>query len=138
MAFTYFLRDFPTLELAVKQVLPYVAGRSHVRVWDAGCAMGQEPYSLAMVFAESMGYFAFKNLKIHASDIDDCETFGEIVRAGVYQEEEVKRMPADLLNKYFQPATGPVITGSGKSCGAGSISSGTICSPSNPSATDSA
>ena len=103
MAFTYFLRDLQTLEHMVRHVVPYTTGRSHVRVWDAGCAMGQEPYSLAMLFAESMGKFGFKNLRIHATDLDDCSLFGDIIRTGVYQEEEVKRMPKEFLEKYFQP-----------------------------------
>lgn len=103
MAFTYFLRDLQTLEHMVRHVVPYTVGRSHVRVWDAGCAMGQEPYSLAMLFAENMGHFGFKNLYIHATDLDDCSVFGDIIRTGVYQEEEVKRMPGDLLEKYFRP-----------------------------------
>ena len=55
MAFTYFLRDQQTLERIVEHVVPYASGRSRVRVWDAGCATGKEPYSLAMLFAENMG-----------------------------------------------------------------------------------
>jgi chemotaxis protein methyltransferase CheR len=102
MAFTYFLRDLQTLARAVEQMIPYTSGRSRVRVWDAGCAMGQEPYSLAMLFAENMGRFAFKNLRIHATDLDDCSLFGDIIRTGLYREEEVKRMPRELLEKYFQ------------------------------------
>jgi len=107
LAFTYFLRDLQTLELTVRHVLPYVSGRSHVRVWDAGCAMGQEPYSLAMLFAENMGYFAFKNLRICATDLDNCDLFEGIIRTGLYQDEEVKRMPRGLLEKYFQPDEKP-------------------------------
>ncbi len=103
MAFTYFLRDLHTLERVVEHVVPYTSGRSRVQVWDAGCAMGQEPYSLAMLFAENMGNFGFKNLRIHATDLDDCSLFGDIIRTGLYQQEEVKRMPRKLLDKYFQP-----------------------------------
>lgn len=107
MAFTYFLRDSHTLELLAKHVIPYTAGRSHVRIWDAGCAMGQEAYSLAMIFAENMGYFGFKNLRIHATDIDSCDLFGAIVTSGVYQEDELKRMPVELFVKYFRQAEKP-------------------------------
>lgn len=107
MAFTYFLRDLHTLEVVVKHVVLYTVGRSHIRIWDAGCAMGQEAYSIAMLLAENMGYFAFKNLRIYASDVDDCSTFGEIIRCGVYQEEEIKRMPGELKSKYFQTAETP-------------------------------
>ena len=60
MAFTYFLRDLHTLERVVEHVVPYTSGRSRVQVWDAGCAMGQEPYSLAMLFAENMGSLRFQ------------------------------------------------------------------------------
>jgi chemotaxis protein methyltransferase CheR len=103
MAFTYFLRDLQTLERVVEHVVPYTSGRSRVQVWDAGCAMGQEPYSLAMLFAENMGHFGFKNLLIHATDLDDCGLFGDIIRTGLYHEHEIKRMPTDLLEKYFEP-----------------------------------
>lgn len=103
MAFTYFLRDQQTLELAVRRVVPGTTGRCHIRIWDAGCAMGQEAYSLAMLFAENMGYFGFNNLRIHATDLDECSTFGEIIQEGVYREDEIRRMPPDLADKYFQP-----------------------------------
>lgn len=104
MAFTFFFRDMQILELAIKHVVPFSMGRSRVRVWDAGCAMGPEPYSLAIMLAEKMGYFAFKNLTIVASDIDDQDTFGEIIRKGVYSYEELQRAPKDLFEKYFKPA----------------------------------
>ncbi len=107
MAFTYFLRDMQTLERIVEHVVPYTSGRSRVRVWDAGCATGQEPYSLAMLFAENMGSFGFKNLRIEATDLDDCSLFGDIIRTGMYREEEVKRMPGNLLEKYFKPDDRP-------------------------------
>lgn len=102
MAFTYFFRDLQTLELAVRHVVPYTTGRSHIRVWDAGCAAGQEAYTLAMLFAENMGGFAFKNLHIHATDIDECDLFAQTVRSGVYKEEELRRMPPQMLGRYFQ------------------------------------
>ena len=107
MAFTYFSRDLQTLEVVIKHVVPYITGRSHIRVWDAGCAMGQEAYTLAMLFAENMGGFSFKNLRIHATDIDECSLFGQTICSGVYKEEEVKRMPTEMLDKYFGPDDRP-------------------------------
>jgi chemotaxis protein methyltransferase CheR len=101
MAFTFFFRDTPILELAVKHMVPYAMGRSRIKVWDAGCAMGPEPYSLAIILAENMGNFAFKNLFLYASDIDETDTFGTIIQKGFYPEEELKRMPEGILEKYF-------------------------------------
>ena len=101
MAFTYFFRDLQILEQITEHVVPYVSGRSRIKVWDAGCAMGPEPYSLAIMFAESMGRFAFKNLKIYATDLDNA--FGSVIEKGVYPEEEVKRIPVEIFQKYFKP-----------------------------------
>lgn len=104
MAFTYFFRDLHMLELAVRYSAPCLSGRSYGRVWDAGCAMGQEPYSLGILLAENMGRFAFNNLRILASDQDSTDQFGPIVAAGVYPHEQLERMPAGILEKYFEPA----------------------------------
>ncbi|GAM11619.1 chemotaxis protein methyltransferase [Geobacter sp. OR-1] len=103
MAFTFFFRDIHTIEHIVRHVVPFAAGRSVVKVWDAGCAMGPEPYTLAIVFAENMGKFAYKNLKIDATDIDGSNLFGDIIRAGVYPYEELQRIPKELFEKYFLP-----------------------------------
>ena len=102
MAFTYFFRDMYTLELLTKAVVPCVSGRSKIRFWDAGCAMGQESYSLAIMFAENMGHFAFKNLHIDATDIDGSNLFEKIILDGVYPEVEIKRIPKEIIKKYFR------------------------------------
>ena len=106
MAFTFFFRDLQILELIMEHVVPRVMGRSNVKVWDAGCAMGQEVYSLAILFAERMGRFGFQNLQISASDIEESSNFGDIVRTGIYPEEELQRVPPELLTKYFSPVNG--------------------------------
>jgi chemotaxis protein methyltransferase CheR len=103
MAFTFFFRDQQILDLIIRHVVPFVSGRSRVNVWDAGCAMGQEPYSLTIMFAESMGHFAFKNLQVYATDKEESDNFGEIVRSGTYPKEELDRIPKDILEKYFVP-----------------------------------
>ncbi len=107
MAFTYFFRDWHTLDLAAKYVVPYAAGRSNIRVWDAGCAAGQEPYTLAIAFAEIMGQYSFRNLHIEATDIDGSNLFGEIIEKGEYPEVELQRIPEQLFKKYFHPGSTP-------------------------------
>jgi chemotaxis protein methyltransferase CheR len=105
MAFTYFFRDMHTLQLIEQQVIPQVKNRRYLNIWDAGCATGAEPYSIAMLFRENMSEFLFRNVRICATDID--EHFGAVIRNGMYREEEVKRLPAGLLGKYFAPAEAP-------------------------------
>ncbi|MFA7348935.1 MAG: CheR family methyltransferase [Desulfurivibrionaceae bacterium] len=107
MAFTFFMRDQPTLEHAVDQMIPYASGRSKIKIWDAGCALGQETYTLAMILAERMNRFGFKNVRIDATDHDSANRFGEVVSEAIYHGDELRRTPANLLGKYFEPAAKP-------------------------------
>ncbi len=100
MAFTFFYRDIHTLDMIVEQFIPYVTGRSSIKVWDAGCAMGQEPYTLAILLAESMSKYSYNNLKIYASDYD--APFEKIVKEAKYQYTELERIPEEIFAKYFR------------------------------------
>lgn len=103
MAFTYFFRDLQTLEVIRDHALPYLRSKQHINIWDAGCAMGQEPYSLSMVLRENIGYMYFRNIRIFATDIDESNLFENIISEGSYPEEQIQRIPKDIFNKYFKP-----------------------------------
>ena len=100
MAFTYFFRDLHTLEMVRDHVIPVLRSRRFIKIWDAGCAMGPEPYTLAIVLRENMGA-TFGNIRIYATDIDESGHFGEIITNGIYPEEQVKRIPKVIFEKYF-------------------------------------
>lgn len=100
MAFSFFFRDLPTIELAVDLMIAQSQGQSKVRVWDAGCAKGQEVYTLAIVLAEKMRHFSFQNVRIDATDIE--AEFGDIVRNAVYHKKDLERLPPGILEKYFE------------------------------------
>ncbi len=101
MAFTFFFRDQQTLDLIQKCIVPALKSRRFIHIWDAGCATGPEPYSLAILIRESMGEFLFRNVKILATDING--KFGEIIKDGIYSKTEVGRIPEPILCKYFSP-----------------------------------
>ena len=101
MAFTYFFRDLQTLEAIKDHVLPDLRKKQYIDIWDAGCAMGQEPYSLSMIFSDCMGYMYFRNVRILATDIDESNRFEEIIAKGVYPEELIRRIPKDIFNRHF-------------------------------------
>lgn len=101
MAFTFFFRDSHTLEQLTKKFLPYVQNVKNIKVWDAGCAMGPEPYTFAIIMAEQMGYFTFKRVHIDATDIDETNTFHKIITDAIYPEGELSRIPEDIFKKYF-------------------------------------
>ncbi len=104
MAFTFFFRDEPTLKVLLEHALPIVQGQAFIRIWDAGCAHGPEPYTLAILLRERMSEMLFRNVRIHATDMDP--QFGPQVGAGIFPEEELRRVPAELLERYFRPADG--------------------------------
>ncbi len=102
MAFTYFFRDVQTLELARDHALPFLKTRRYINIWDAGCAMGPEPYTLAMILRESMGHMYFRNIRIKASDIDGSNLFNKIINEGLYPLEQVERISKDIFQSYFE------------------------------------
>jgi chemotaxis protein methyltransferase CheR len=96
-----------TLKMITKYVIPEVKSSRYIRIWDAGCAHGPEPYSVAIMFRENMSHFMFRNLKIYASDIDTSSRFDEIISNGVYPEVEIKRIPSEIRKKYFSKNNQP-------------------------------
>lgn len=102
MAFTFFFRDTNCLDQAVSHLVRNTAGRGRVRIWDAGCAMGQEPYTLAILLAESMGQFAFRNIQITASDMD--EPLLKTLDQAIYPKVDLDRIPEEIFRKYFEAA----------------------------------
>jgi len=108
MAFTYFFRDLATLHAVRDHVIPELRKHRYIYVWDAGCAMGPEPYSLAIIFKEALGHYGFRRLKIYATDLDEeSHQFGRIIAEGIYPEETIKRIPRDVFRKHFSPGNKP-------------------------------
>ncbi|MFI5956675.1 CheR family methyltransferase [Cryptosporangium sp. NPDC051539] len=72
-----------------------------IRIWCAGCATGEEAYSIAMLLADILGPEEFRDrVKIYATDVDD-EALA-IARQATYGEKETRAVPADLLERYFE------------------------------------
>lgn len=101
MAFTYFFRDLQTLDMICQCALPELRSRRYINIWDAGCAMGPEPYSFAILIREQIGRMYFRNIKIHATDIDGSNLFDEIIKDAAYPRDQVDRIPKEIFEKYF-------------------------------------
>ena len=105
MAVSYFFRDWQTLELLIQRALPVLCGQPAVNIWDAGCASGAEPYTLAMLLREQMTDRVFRNVRILATDVDSgC---GPPVVAGIYAEHEITRIPPPLRRRYMRATDEP-------------------------------
>lgn len=101
MAFTFFFRDRHTLEQLTNFLLPQIDSYSKIKVWDAGCAMGPEPYTFGIILCEAIGPEKYKKVSILATDIDETSNFKEIITNGVYPYSDLSRMPPNILEKYF-------------------------------------
>jgi len=104
MAFTYFFRDLQTLEMICDHALPFLKTKTHIHVWDAGCAMGPEPYTLAILLRERMSNMYFRNIKIMGTDLDGSNLFSKVIEDAIYPKEQVERIPKEFFYKYFVPA----------------------------------
>ena len=74
------------------------------RVWSAAASTGEEPYSLAITLADTLGT-APGRWKVFASDID-TEVLQK-AQAGIYRQEELKTLSPQQLQRYFMRGTGP-------------------------------
>jgi two-component system CheB/CheR fusion protein len=101
---TDFFRDEESWQHLRDVLLPTLLERkagAAIRVWSAGCATGEEAYTLAILFAEALGVEVFRDrVKIYATDVDD-EALAH-ARQATYSEREVSGIPAELLEKYFE------------------------------------
>jgi two-component system CheB/CheR fusion protein len=106
---TAFFRDADAWNYLRGDVLePMIAAKpadSLIRVWSAGCASGEEAYTLAIVLAEVLGLEQFRErVKIYATDVDE-EQLNE-ARQASYGEREIQMLPPELVEKYFEAANG--------------------------------
>jgi chemotaxis protein methyltransferase CheR len=76
-----------------------------VRIWSAGCSTGQEPYSMAMVLAETVPGLSPQRVEIWASDLS-LEVLKAAARA-IYNENEVKGVAPGRLRRFFLRGRGP-------------------------------
>jgi two-component system, chemotaxis family, CheB/CheR fusion protein len=103
---TSFFRDPPAWEYLGAEILPkLVAAKAEdepIRIWSAGCASGEEPYTLAMVTAETLGPEVVRErVKIYATDLDE-EALAQ-ARQARYTAKQVEGVPPELLERYFEP-----------------------------------
>jgi two-component system CheB/CheR fusion protein len=101
---TSFFRDPDTFEYLRTEVVPAILrGKDvgdQIRVWSAGCASGEECYSIAIVLAELLGPDQFRDrVKIYATDVDDEEL--AIARSASYTDRQMEDLPEGLRTKYF-------------------------------------
>ncbi len=102
---TSFFRDPEAWAVIAEQTIPAIlshkAPDDTIRVWSAGCASGEEAYTLAMLFADALGETEFRDrVKIYATDLDDGALV--LARQGIYSRRAVEAVSPERRDRYFE------------------------------------
>jgi chemotaxis protein methyltransferase CheR len=109
---TEMFRD-PTFFLALRRtVIPHLKARGHIKVWHAGCATGEEVYSMAILLRESG---LQKRCQIYATDMNRIVLAS--AREGIYPVDRIKEYTANYqraggersFGDYYQARYGSVL-----------------------------
>jgi two-component system CheB/CheR fusion protein len=106
---TGFFRDAPAWEYLRQVIVPRLieakADTDPIRVWSAGCASGEEAYSLGILLAEALGAEPFRErVKIYATDVDE-EALAK-ARQATYSSREVNDLAQEQLEQFFEAGGG--------------------------------
>ena len=102
---TSFLRYPAIFEALRKKVLPEMHAKKFwenprsLRVWSAGCASGEEPYSIAITMAESLEFADAWNIHILATDVSREAL--DTAERGIYPKRELNTLNPKQLDAYF-------------------------------------
>lgn len=105
---TYFFRERAQLEALVREIVPEMlareaGGRGPVQIWSAGCASGEEPYSIVMLALEA-GFVPGRHFRVFASDIS--RSVLARARTGLYRDASFRDADASLRLRYFSRKDG--------------------------------
>jgi two-component system, chemotaxis family, CheB/CheR fusion protein len=103
---TNFFRDPDVWESLREKVFPSLISKfpnGHtMRAWVVGCSTGEEAYSLAIIFKETMGkYFPHKNitLQIFATDLDTDAI--ELAHKGIFSKNIINDVSPERISRFF-------------------------------------
>ena len=101
---TNFFRDsavFDRFQLSIlPQILSNLGENKKIRIWSAGCASGEEPYSIAIMFKQILGKITNLDVKVVANDVNN--TAIEFAERGRYPVKSVESLPHDVIKNNFQ------------------------------------
>lgn len=102
---TSFFRDEDAWEYLRDRIIPSLLKQrdpeAHIRAWVAGCASGEEAYTLAMCLAEALGRDEFRRrVKIYATDLDEDALSRS--RLASYSAKDLESVPEPFRKTYFE------------------------------------
>ncbi len=100
---TRFFRNRDTYDLLKKEILPQLVDKckknkqKDIKIWSAGCAVGAEPYTLAMICSDAIPM----NIKLSIQATDIKNDLLSVARNGVYSEAYLAELTETEAMKYF-------------------------------------
>ena len=107
---TEFMRDPDLFAYLRSVILPELIESARkngktLRIWSAGCATGEEPYSIAILMSELLGdELESFNVRIFSTDLDSSAI--AFARRGVYASSTIQELAPELVEKYFVAVDG--------------------------------
>lgn len=100
---TNFFRDSTVFDRFQLSILPKILsdlGDDKIRIWSAGCASGEEPYSIAMMFKQATEKLSNLKVEIIANDVNKFAI--EFAQRGIYPAKSVESLPSNVISINFQ------------------------------------
>ena len=101
---TRFFRDGKVFDILENSIIPSTVehkGEGDFKIWSIGCANGEEPYSLSMLWKEKFKkIFPKIRLEILATDIN--EDLLERAKEGRYKKSSLKEVPKEIPGRFFK------------------------------------
>jgi chemotaxis protein methyltransferase CheR len=95
---TEFYRDLFVWQCISSQIIPQITQKNKtLKIWSAGCASGEEPYSLAILLKEALGNNA--KFSVVATDINKDAI--QRAKTGQYPSSSLKNLSPSLIAKHF-------------------------------------
>lgn len=101
---TYFFRELDQIKTLVNELLPELRKRKSgetIKIWSAGCATGEEPYTVAMLCIEKGHHLGEARVEIYANDISPEAI--QKAKTGIYKQTSFRSTDQAYLQRFFTP-----------------------------------
>jgi chemotaxis protein methyltransferase CheR len=102
---TYFFREIDQIKALVNELIPELRkqkGGEPIKIWSAGCATGEEPYTIAMLCMEKGYHLGPSRVEIFANDISPEAI--QKAKKGIYKQTSFRATDQAYLARFFLPS----------------------------------
>jgi chemotaxis protein methyltransferase CheR len=101
---TYFFRELDQMKTLINEVIPELRKQKRgesIKIWSAGCATGEEPYTIAMLCLDKGYHLGETRVEIFANDISQEAI--QKAKQGIYKQTSFRATEPSYLQRFFSP-----------------------------------